>query len=182
MHTAHSRDTAQTLSVLVENKPGVLTRIAALFARRAYNIASLAVGPTEHPEISRVTVVVNVEQHRLEQVIQQLDKLVNVLKIEQLQRRTTVERELILVKVAADSSTRTSVLEVVQMFRAKVVDASSHALTIEATGGEDKISALLSMLDQFGIIELVKSGTVAISRGSEAMADPDLPALPVPGA
>lgn len=167
-------ESTQTLSVLVENTPGVLTRIAALFARRAFNIVSLAVGPTERPEISRVTVVVNVEQHRLEQVIQQLDKLVQVLKIVQLEPRQTVERELVMVKVAADATTRTSVLEVVQMFRAKVVDASPGAVIIEATGGEDKLRAMLSMLEPFGIIELVKSGAVAISRGDQSITDPSM--------
>src|SRR5690606_26124159 len=125
---------SQTLSVLVENKPGALTRVTALFSRRGYNISSLAVGPTEHPEISRITVVVDVEQHRLEQITKQLNKLVNVLKIVQLDPRQTVQRELILIKVTADSSTRTPVLEIVQMFRAKVVDAASDSVTIEATG------------------------------------------------
>lgn len=161
----------QTLSVLVENKPGVLTRVTALFARRGYNICSLAVGPTEHPEISRITVVVDVAQHRLEQITKQLDKLVNVLKIVQLEQRQTVQRELILVKVSADNATRTSVLEIVQMFRAKVVDAAADAVTIEATGAEDKLAALLGMLEPFGIREIVKSGAVAIGRGGRAIAD-----------
>ncbi len=158
----------QTLSVLVENKPGVLTRVAALFARRGYNISSLAVGPTEHPEISRITVVVDVDQHPLEQITKQLNKLVNVLKIVQLDQRQTVQRELILIKVSADNSTRTSVLEIVQMFRAKVVDAASDAVTIEATGTDDKLAALLGgMLEPFGIREIVKSGAVAIGRGRD---------------
>lgn len=175
MRAINSPETnTQTLSVLVENKPGVLTRIAALFSRRAFNIASLAVGPTERPEISRVTVVVNVDQHRLEQVIQQLDKLVEVLKIVQLEPRQTVVRELIMVKVAADNDTRTSILEIVQMFRAKVVNASPGAVTIEATGVEDKLTALLSMLEPFGIIELVKSGAVAISRGEQSIIDDEV--------
>ncbi|WP_347041695.1 acetolactate synthase small subunit [Brachybacterium nesterenkovii] len=160
-----------TLSVLVENKPGVLTRVAALFARRGYNISSLAVGPTEHPEISRITVAVDVAEQPLEQITKQLNKLVNVLKIVQLEPRQTVVRELMLVKVTADSSSRTSVLEVVQMFRAKVVDASSDAVTIEATGAEDKLRALLSMLEPFGIREIVKSGAVAISRGGRSITD-----------
>lgn len=164
----------QTLSVLVENKPGVLTRVAALFARRGYNIASLAVGPTEHPEISRITVVVDVAQHPLEQITKQLNKLVNVLKIVQLEPRQTVQRELVLVKVSADNATRTSVLEIVQMFRAKVVDAAADAVTIEATGTQDKLTALLSMLEPFGIREIVKSGEVAISRGGRALADKSL--------
>lgn len=161
----------QTLSVLVENKAGVLTRIAALFARRGYNIHSIASGPTEHPEISRLTVVVDVAQHPLEQITKQLNKLVNVLKIVQLEPRRTVQRELILVKVSADDTTRTSVLEVVQMFRAKVVDASAEAVTIEATGTEDKLGALLGMLEQYGIREIVKSGAVAIGRGGRTIVD-----------
>ncbi|MCT2262733.1 acetolactate synthase small subunit [Brachybacterium muris] len=164
----------QTLSVLVENKPGVLTRVAALFARRGYNIASLAVGPTEHPEISRITVVVDVAQHPLEQITKQLNKLVNVLKIVQLEPRQTVQRELMLVKVSADNTTRTSVLEIVQMFRAKVVDAAADAVTIEATGTQDKLTALLSMLEPFGIREIVKSGEVAIGRGGRALTDKNL--------
>lgn len=161
----------QTLSVLVENKPGALTRITALFARRGYNIHSLAVGPTEHPEVSRITVVVDVAQHPLEQITKQLNKLVNVLKIVQLEPRKTVQRELILVKVSADNATRTSVLEIVQMFRAKVVDAAAEAVTIEATGTEDKLTALLGMLEPFGIREIVKSGAVAIGRGGRAIVD-----------
>ena len=164
----------QTLSVLVENKPGVLTRVAALFARRGYNIASLAVGPTEHPEISRITVVVDVAQHPLEQITKQLNKLVNVLKIVQLEPRQTVQRELMLVKVLADNTSRTSVLEIVQMFRAKVVDAAADAVTIEATGTQDKLTALLSMLEPFGIREIVKSGEVAIGRGGRALTDKNL--------
>ncbi|MCS6710871.1 acetolactate synthase small subunit [Brachybacterium sp. EF45031] len=163
--------TTQTLSVLVQNTPGVLTRVAALFARRGYNIASLAVGPTEHPEISRITVVVDVAEHPLEQITQQLNKLVNVLKIVQLEERQSVSRELVLVKVRADNTTRTSVLEIVQMFRAKVVDAAPDAVTIEATGGPDKLEALLGMLEPFGIRELVKSGAVAIGRGGRLITD-----------
>lgn len=164
----------QTLSVLVEDKPGVLTRVAALFARRGFNIVSLAVGPTEHPEISRITVVVNVAEHPLDQIIRQLDKLVNVISIVQLEPRTSVQRELVLVKVAADNATRTSVLEVVQMFRAKVVDASAEAVTIEATGTEDKLRALVEMLEGFGIREIVKSGAVAIGRGRSAVIESTL--------
>lgn len=160
-----------TLSVLVENKPGVLTRVAALFARRGYNISSLAVGPTEHPEISRITVAVDVDQQPLEQITKQLNKLVNVLKIVQLEPRQSVVRELILVKVKADSASRTSILEIVQMFRAKVVDAAPDALTVEATGAEDKLRALLSMLEPFGIREIVKSGSVALARGGRSITD-----------
>jgi len=160
-----------TLSVLVENKPGVLTRVAALFARRAFNIHSLAVGPTEHPDISRITVVVDVEGNPLEQVTKQLNKLVNVLKIVELTSQASVQRELLLVKVKADDASRTAVLQVVELFRAHVVDVAPEAVTIEATGGEDKLTALLTALQPYGIREIVQSGAVAIGRGSRSMTD-----------
>ncbi len=160
-----------TLSVLVENKPGVLTRVAALFARRAFNIHSLAVGPTEHEAISRMTVVVDVEDLPLEQVTKQLNKLVNVLKIVELESSTSVQRELLLVKVRADDATRTAVLQVVELFRAHIVDVSPEAVTIEATGGPDKIAALLGVLEPYGVREIVQSGMVAIGRGGRSMTD-----------
>jgi len=160
-----------TLSVLVENKPGVLTRVAGLFARRAFNIHSLAVGPTEHPEISRITVVVDVEELPLEQVTKQLNKLINVIKIVELEQDSSVQRELLLVKVRADLATRSHVLEVVQLFRAHVVDVVPDAVTIEATGGPGKVEALLAALEPFGIREIVQSGTVAIGRGSRSITD-----------
>ena len=163
--------TRHTLSVLVENTPGVLARISGLFSRRGFNIDSLAVGPTEHPEISRMTIVVNVEESPLEQVTKQLNKLVNVIKIVTLEPGTGVERELVLVKVRADSSTRGQVLEAVQLFRAKVVDVATDAVTIEATGNPDKLSAMLQVLEPFGIRELVQSGMVAISRGGRSITD-----------
>ena len=160
-----------TLSVLVENKPGVLARIAGLFSRRGFNIESLAVGPTEVPELSRMTIVVNVEQFPLEQVTKQLNKLVNVIKIVELEPETTVERELILVKVRADLETRSHVLETVNLFRAKVVDVAPDTVTIEATGNLGKLEALLKVLEQFGIKELVGSGMVAVGRGSRSISD-----------
>lgn len=160
-----------TLSVLVENKPGVLTRVAALFARRAFNIHSLAVGPTEHPEVSRITVVVDADELPLEQVTKQLNKLVNVLKIVELEPESSVQRELLLVKVKADDSSRTAVLQVVELFRARVVDVVTDAVTIEATGSHTKLTALLTALEPYGIREIVQSGTVAIGRGSRSMAD-----------
>ena len=155
-----------TLSVLVENKPGVLARIAALFSRRGFNIDSLAVGPTEHPEISRMTVVVDVEALPLEQVTKQLNKLVEVLKVVELEPNASVQREILLVKVRADVNSRSHVLETVQLFRAKVVDVASDTLTIEVTGNRDKLSAFLEVLEPFGVKELVQSGMVAIGRGS----------------
>jgi acetolactate synthase-1/3 small subunit len=160
-----------TLSVLVENKPGVLTRVAGLFARRAFNIHSLAVGPTEHDDISRITVVVDVDELPLEQVTKQLNKLINVIKIVELEAEASVQRELLLVKVRADAGTRSHVLEVVHLFRAHVVDVVPDAVTIEATGGPGKLDALLAALEPYGIREIVQSGTVAIGRGARSITD-----------
>jgi acetolactate synthase I/III small subunit len=161
--------TRHTLSVLVENKPGVLARVAGLFSRRGFNIHSLAVGPTEQADISRMTIVVAVEELPLEQVTKQLNKLVNVIKIVELEPPTAVQRELLLVKVRADATVRSQVLETVQLFRAKVVDVSPEALTIEATGTADKLDALLRMLEPYGIREMVQSGMVAIGRGPRSI-------------
>ena len=161
--------TVHTLSVLVENKPGVLARVSGLFSRRGFNIESLAVGPTENPEVSRMTIVVAVEELPLEQVTKQLNKLVNVIKIVELEPSTSVQRELLLVKVRADATVRSQVLETVQLFRAKVVDVSPEALTVEATGTSDKIGALLRMLEPYGIRELVQSGMVAVGRGARSI-------------
>jgi acetolactate synthase I/III small subunit len=158
-----------TLSVLVENKPGVLARISGLFSRRGFNISSLAVGPTEHEEISRMTITVTVEGTALEQVTKQLNKLVNVLKIVELEDAQSVQRELLLVKVRADDTTRRGVLETVDVFRAKVVDVGPEALTIEATGPRPKLDAMLKMLEPYGIREMVQSGMVALGRGSRSM-------------
>src|SRR5918992_468597 len=150
-----------TLSVLVENKPGVLARVAGLFSRRGFNIDSLAVGETEHPEVSRITIVVNAEASPLEQV----NKLVNVLKIVELDPVASVQRELVLVKVRAERGTRSQIMETVQLFRARVVDVAPETLTIEATGTGEKLAALLRDLEPFGIKEMVQSGMVAIGRG-----------------
>lgn len=160
-----------TLSVLVEDRPGILARVAGLFARRGFNIHSLAVGPTEHAGVSRMTVVVDVDELPLEQVTKQLNKLVNVIKIVELEPAASVRRELLLVKVRADAQSRAGVLEVVQLFRAKVVDVAPDALTIEATGNSEKIEALLRMLEPHGIRELVQSGMVAMGRGGRSIAD-----------
>ena len=169
-----------TLSVLVENKPGVLTRVAALFSRRGFNIHSLAVGPTEHPEISRMTIVVNVEESPLEQVTKQLNKLVEVIKIVELDGGASVTRELLLVKVRADASTRGQVLDAVGLFKAKVVDVAADAITVEATGNADKLAAFLQVLEPFGIRELAQSGMVAIGRGSRSISERTLRPAPVP--
>jgi acetolactate synthase-1/3 small subunit len=160
-----------TLSVLVENRPGVLTRVAGLFARRSFNIHSLAVGPTEHEGISRMTVVVDVDDQPLEQVTKQLNKLINVIKIVELEPSNSVQRELLLVKVRADPQTRTHVLETVELFRARVIDVAPDAVTIEATGSPDKLDALLKVLEQFGIRELAQSGLVGIGRGNRSITD-----------
>jgi acetolactate synthase-1/3 small subunit len=155
----------------VENKPGVLARIAALFSRRGFNIDSLAVGETEHPEVSRMTVVVDVEDLPLEQVTKQLNKLVEVLKVVELEHGSAVQRQVMLIKVRADAATRSQVLEFVQMFRAKVVDVATDSLTIEATGTTEKLDALLEVLEPFGVRELVQSGMVAIGRGPRSITD-----------
>ena len=160
-----------TLSVLVENKPGVLARIAGLFSRRGFNIDSLAVGPTEHPEISRMTVVVDVDALPLEQVTKQLNKLIEVLKVVELEPTASVQREILLVKVRTDIHSRSHVLETVQLFRAKVVDVASDTLTIEVTGNRDKLAAFLEVIEPFGVKELVQSGMVAIGRGTRSITD-----------
>ncbi|HVT21694.1 MAG TPA: acetolactate synthase small subunit [Mycobacteriales bacterium] len=160
-----------TLSVLVENKPGVLARVAALFSRRGFNIDSLAVGPTEHADVSRMTIVVNVDDLPLEQVTKQLNKLVNVLKVVELEAETAIQRELLLVKVKADQGTRTQVLEIVQVFRAKVVDVATDAVAIEVTGTADKLDAFIRVLEPYGIRELVQSGMVAVGRGARSITD-----------
>jgi acetolactate synthase-1/3 small subunit len=163
--------TRHTLSVLVEDVPGVLTRVASLFARRAFNINSLAVGPTEIPGMSRMTVVVEAEGDLLEQVTKQLNKLINVIKIVELTSESSVQRDHILVKVRADASTRLQVTQAADLFRASVVDVSTDSLIIEATGTPEKLSALLSVLEPFGVREIVQSGTLAISRGAKSMSD-----------
>jgi acetolactate synthase I/III small subunit len=160
-----------TLSVLVEDKPGVLARISGLWSRRGFNIESLAVGRTEQPGVSRMTVVVDVEDMPLEQVTKQLNKLINVIKIVELEPSSSVQRELLLVKVKADLQTRSHILETAQLFRAKVVDVSTDAVTIEATGNVDKLTALLRVLEPFGVKELVQSGVVAVGRGSRSITD-----------
>jgi acetolactate synthase I/III small subunit len=158
------------LSVLVENKPGVLARIALMFARRGYNIHSLAVGPTEDERVSRLTIVVGTEAVQLEQIVKQLNKLVNVLKITELGDEA-VERELQLVKVVADAGSRTQIIELAGVFRAKVVDVAHDTITIEAAGNPRKLEAMLDLLQPFGIREFVRSGTISLSRGSRSITD-----------
>ena len=154
-----------TLSVLVEDKPGVLARVASLFSRRGYNIQSLAVGATEQKNMSRMTIVVSVDESPLEQITKQLNKLINVIKIVEQDEDNNVSRELALVKVRADATTRGQVIEAVNLFRAKVVDVSTESLTIEATGTPAKLEAFLRVLEPYGIRELAQSGVVSLSRG-----------------
>ena len=154
-----------TLSVLVEDKPGVLARVASLFSRRGFNIQSLAVGATEQKDMSRMTIVVSVEDSPLEQITKQLNKLINVIKIVEQEPDNSVDRELALIKVRADANTRSQVIEAVNLFRAKVVDVSTESLIIETTGTPEKLEALLRVLEPYGIRELVQSGVVSLSRG-----------------
>ncbi len=156
-----------TLSVLVENKPGVLTRVASLFARRGFNIDSLAVGMTEDPTLSRMTLVVSAEDTPLEQISKQLHKLINVIKIQDLDPADSIDRELVLFKVNASPERRHEVIEVANVFRAKIVDVGKNSLTIEATGTTDKLRAMEDLLRAYGIKELVRTGKIALSRGSK---------------
>jgi acetolactate synthase-1/3 small subunit len=162
------RKKLHTLSVLVENKPGVLARVAGLFARRGFNIDSLAVGPTHDPKISRMTIAVNVEVKPLSQVTRQLDKLINVIHIEELDH-DAVERELMLIKITADAGVRSQILEVADIFRAKIVDVHPEALTLEATGTPEKLEALTEILRPYGIRELAQTGMCAIARGKHTI-------------
>ena len=162
---------SHVLSLLVEDKPGLLTRVAGLFARRGFNIESLAVGKSEIPGLSRITVVVDVEGLPLEQVTKQLNKLINVIKIVELDPAQTVEREHMLIKVRVDNMSRSQILEAVNLFRAKVVDVATDALVIEVTGDTPKIQALLRVLEPYGIKEIAQSGLLAIGRGSKSITE-----------
>ncbi|WP_434970274.1 acetolactate synthase small subunit [Microbacterium sp. bgisy207] len=163
--------TSHVLSLLVEDKPGLLTRVAGLFARRGFNIESLAVGVTEVPGLSRITVVVDVEGLPLEQVTKQLNKLVNVIKIVELDPAASVQREHMLVKVRADNASRSNVLEVINLFRASVVDYAPDAMVIEITGDKGKVEAFLRAIEPFGIKELAQSGMLAIGRGGKSITE-----------
>ncbi len=158
-----------TLSVLVEDKPGVLTRVAGLFAARGFNIDSLAVGPTETAGLSRMTIVVQVEQKPLEQVTKQLNKLVNVIKVLEHEPGEAVERELMLAKVRADGEARARILEICDVFRVRVLDVTHRTLIIEGTGTPEKLEALLELLGDFGVVELARTGRVALARGDRGI-------------
>ncbi|GAB10701.1 acetolactate synthase small subunit [Gordonia araii NBRC 100433] len=161
--------TTHTLSVLVEDRPGVLARVSGLFSRRGFNIASLAVGPTEIKGMSRMTIMVEVEDFPLEQVTKQLNKLINVIKIVEQDPAHSVSRELVMVKVRADATQRGEVLEIVNLFRAHIIDVAPESLTVEATGTNEKLDALLRMLDPYGIREIAQSGAVTLGRGPRSM-------------
>ena len=170
--SSDSKTVTHTLSVLVEDKPGVLARVSALFSRRGFNIESLAVGATEHKNMSRMTIVVTAEETPLEQITKQLNKLINVIKIFEHDEGNMVARELWLIKVRTDTATRSQVIEAANLFRAKVIDVSTESLTIEATGTQEKLGALLRVLEPYGIRELVQSGVVSLSRGPRGMTNP----------
>jgi acetolactate synthase I/III small subunit len=160
-----------TLSVLVENKPGVLARVANLFGRRGFNIESLAVGHTEVENMSRMTIVVDAAQAPLEQVTKQLNKLIHVVKIVELGRDCAVERELALAKVSATGATRSEIIEIAQVFRSKVVDVDVDSITIEVTGVPEKLAAMVRLLEPYGIRELVRSGMIAVGRGGKSITE-----------
>ncbi|MCU1557587.1 MAG: acetolactate synthase small subunit [Microbacteriaceae bacterium] len=162
---------SHVLSLLVEDKPGLLTRVAGLFARRGFNIESLAVGKSEIQGLSRITVVVDVEELPLEQVTKQLNKLVNVIKIVELDPAQTVEREHMLIKVRVDNTTRSQILEAATLFRARIVDVAPDALVIEVTGDTAKVQALLRVLEPHGIKEIAQSGLLAIGRGGKSITE-----------
>jgi len=164
MHTGRRH----ILSILVENKPGVLARVAGLFARRSFNIQTLAVGPTDDPAISRITLTVDGALHPIDQVTKQLHKLINVIKIRDLEPSETVARELALFKVAADTDARAQVMQFAEIFRANVIDVSRRSLTVEVTGTGDKIEAFEGMIRPFGLIETVRTGEIAVARGRSA--------------
>ena len=160
-----------TVSVLVQDQPGVLSRVASLFARRGFNIHSLAVGTTEEPGISRMTIVVDVQRKPLEQVEKQLHKLVNVLKVVELEPRAAVERELALIKVRAVPADRSQVMDIAQIFRARIVDVAPVALTLEVTGPSEKVEAIVELLGPYGVVEMARTGRVALARGEVGIRD-----------
>ena len=164
-------DMKHTLVALVENKPGVLNRVASLFRRRAFNIESIAVGHSEQPGLSRMTVVVNGDSARIEQVRKQLDKLINVVRVSDITAEDIVTRELALIKVKTTTATRSEVIQIVDIFRANIVDVAPDSLTVEVTGDEDKLESLLELLRGFGVTEINRTGRIALTRGGDAQAN-----------
>ncbi|NWF77746.1 MAG: acetolactate synthase small subunit [Chloroflexi bacterium] len=158
-------NTKHTLVALVEDKPGVLNRIASLFRRRGFNIQSLAVGGSEHPGLSRMTIVVGGDSAQVEQVRKQLEKLINVVKVSDITEEDIVTRELALIKVKATAQTRSEIMQIVDIFRANIVDVSPSSLTIEVTGDEDKVNSLIGLLREFGVKEIARTGRIALTRG-----------------
>ena len=154
-----------TLSILVEDKPGVLTRVAGLFARRGFNIESLAVGSSEDPALSRITITIDADAHPVDQVTKQLHKLINVIKIRDLDPSSSYEAELLLVKVAGEGEKRTEVLQIAEIFKAKIVDVDRRHVTLRVVGTADKVEALLELMKRLGMREVVRTGTIAIGRG-----------------
>ena len=157
------------LSVPVENHSGVLSRISGLFSRRGYNIDSLSVGETEDPTVSRMTIVVDADESTLEQIKKQLNKLIDVIKIVELKEETSIYRELAMIKIEADKKTRAEIIEIANIFRAHIVDVSKDSLVIEATGDQGKITALTSMLEPYGIKEIIRTGLTALQRGEKEL-------------
>ncbi len=161
-------DTKHTLVALVEDKPGVLNRVASLFRRRSFNIQSLAVGASEQPGLSRMTIVAIGDSAQIEQVRKQLDKLINVVKVSDITEENMVTRELALIKVKTTASTRSEIMQIVGVFRASIVDVAPDSVTVEVTGDEDKVDSLLGLLRDFGIKELSRTGRIALTRGSSS--------------
>lgn len=158
-----------TIAVIVENRAGVLTRIAGLFSRRSFNIDSLSVGATDNPDYSRMTIAVQGDDVVLEQVIKQLSKLINVIRVSELEPEESVERELAIVKVSADRDNRSEIMQIVNIFRAKIIDVSARSMIIEVTGDEEKVDAIIQLLRQFGVKELARTGKVSMVRGTRVI-------------
>ena len=158
-----------TLSVLVEDVDGIISRVAALFTRRGYSMRSITSAATEKPEYNRITIVVEADEISIEQITKQLNKLINVIKVVRLEPETTIARALLMVKVKADASTRPQVVDAAKLFRARVIDVAKESVVIEATGGEKKLDAFLDVLEPFGVLELIQCGQIALNRGPKVM-------------
>ena len=169
MYLSHDHIKRYTVGVLVDNEPGVLSRVSGLFFRRGFNIDSLAVGMTQDPEVSRITIVVRGDEQKVEQLVQQLYKLICVQKVQVMSTRNSVERQLLLVKVKADVSEREGLMRLVDIFKAKVLDVNKNSMVLQITGDNDKVDALMSLLEDYGILELVRTGMVALERGDDVM-------------
>ena len=169
MYLDHDHSMRYTVGVLVDNEPGVLSRVSGLFFRRGFNIDSLAVGTTQDPEVSRITIVVKGDEQKVEQLVQQLYKLICVQKVQVMKQRNSVERQLLLVKVKADVSAREGLMRLVDIFKAKVLDVNKNSMVLQITGDNDKVDALMKLLEDYGILELVRTGVVALERGDDVM-------------